>query len=69
MNAITSLDAFGLSPAIDTVLAAIVRDLDLPKEAGIALFVIGRSVGWSAHIKEQTEEGRLIRPRVRYIGS
>lgn len=65
MQAISGLEKYGLFPTIDTTLAAIVRDLGLPKEAGISLFVIGRSVGWSAHIKEQAVQGNLIRPRVR----
>ncbi len=33
-----------------------------------ALFSMGRAVGWLAHVQEQRETGRLIRPSARYIG-
>jgi citrate synthase len=32
------------------------------------LFVLSRVAGWSAHIIEQLDNNRLIRPRARYIG-
>ncbi|MDH5670853.1 MAG: citrate synthase [Myxococcales bacterium] len=31
-------------------------------------FAVGRVVGWCAHILEQRQSGRLIRPRLRYVG-
>lgn len=31
-------------------------------------FATGRVVGWCAHIAEQRQSGRLIRPRARYVG-
>ena len=42
--------------------------LGLPRNAGLGLFVIGRTVGWIAHAIEQYESGILIRPRARYLG-
>ena len=33
-----------------------------------SLFLLGRSVGWAAHIVEQVATGALIRPRARYEG-
>ena len=35
---------------------------------GPAIFAIGRSAGWVAHILEQYEAGFVLRPRARFIG-
>jgi citrate synthase len=53
---------------IDFALAALTRALDLPEDAPLALFALGRSVGWVAHAIEQLQTGTLIRPRARYVG-
>lgn len=53
----------GLRPALDFSLATLERQLELPQGAGLAIFAIGRIAGWSAHIFEQRETGKLIRPR------
>ncbi|NAZ80760.1 citrate synthase [Kineococcus sp. R8] len=31
-------------------------------------FAVSRVVGWCAHVLEQTDEGRLVRPSARYVG-
>ena len=36
--------------------------------APLTLFALGRSAGWIAQALEQSAEGRLIRPRARYVG-
>ena len=61
-------DAAGLLPNIDFALAAITRAWRLPKSAPLALFMMGRSIGWAAHAMEQLLTGDLIRPRGRYDG-
>ncbi len=53
----------GLRPGLDFSLATLERQLALPKGAGLAVFAIGRIAGWSAHVFEQRETGKLIRPR------
>jgi citrate synthase len=58
----------GLQPNVDFALAAAATGLGLPQNAALALFVIGRTVGWIAHSIEQYESGTLIRPRARYTG-
>lgn len=52
-----------LKPTLDVALATIERLYGLPRGSGLALFAIGRSVGWIAHATEQQASGLLIRPR------
>jgi citrate synthase len=61
-------DTTGAEPNVDFALVAIERVLGLPAGAAFTLFAVGRVVGWIAHAMEQTRDGRLIRPRARYIG-
>lgn len=66
---IAAVDATtGLKPTIDVALVMVERRHRLPHGAALALFAIGRSVGWIAHAIEQSETGALIRPRARYVG-
>ena len=49
--------------------AAVVLDIaEVPPELAPAMFGCARVAGWSAHILEQLDTGRLIRPSARYIG-
>ena len=58
----------GRTPNIDFALAVLTLSEDLPHEAPLVLFALGRTVGWLAHALEQSESGELIRPRARYVG-
>ncbi|ALL62857.1 citrate synthase [Paraburkholderia caribensis MBA4] len=62
-------DTRAAEPTVDYALAAIERVLGLPAGAAFTLFAVGRVTGWIAHAMEQTSDGRLIRPRARYIGA
>lgn len=55
-------------PNLDFGLATLRQALDLPPGAGLAIFALGRTVGWIAHAIEQYKLDRLIRPRARYTG-
>ncbi len=58
----------GQEPTLDWALVALARRLGLPPGAPLTLFAAGRTVGWIAHALEQRRQGRLIRPRARYVG-
>jgi citrate synthase len=58
----------GRHPNVDFALAAAATALALPRNAALAIFILGRTVGWIAHAIEQYESGILIRPRARYVG-
>lgn len=58
----------GARPTLDYALAAIERVLALPRGAAFTLFAAARVTGWIAHALEQNADGRLIRPRARYVG-
>jgi citrate synthase len=62
------LDLLGERPTVDFGLVTLSRALALPPGGAIALFAIGRTVGWIGHAIEQYGSGSLIRPRARYVG-
>ncbi|WP_321901552.1 citrate synthase family protein [Paraburkholderia tropica] len=62
------METTGARPTLDYALAAIERVLALPRGAAFTLFAAGRVTGWIAHALEQNADGRLIRPRARYVG-
>ena len=75
-RAMTELDAIihaaeetsGQHPNIDLLLAAICHVEALPATPALVMFAAGRLAGWLAHALEQQAEGKLIRPRARYVG-
>lgn len=58
----------GAAPNLDFATVTIEKTLGLPPESALALFLVGRTVGWIAHALEQAATGGLIRPRARYTG-
>jgi len=57
-----------LPPNVDWPCARLYHYLGLPIDLYTPLFVVARIVGWSAHIIEQLDNNRLIRPRAIYNG-
>ncbi|MCB5364872.1 helix-turn-helix domain-containing protein [Pusillimonas sp. CC-YST705] len=60
--------ATGQRPALELGLVAVARALGLPRRGASALWAVGRSVGWVAHVIEQRLAGQMIRPQGRYDG-
>lgn len=58
----------GLIPNIDFALGVTARVLERSALDAVALFALGRTVGWLAHAIEAARSGALVRPRARYVG-
>jgi citrate synthase len=58
-----------LPPNLDWPSARLYHYINLPVSMYTPLFVVSRVSGWCAHIIEQLENNRLIRPRSRYTGA
>ena len=54
-------------PRQEFAIVVLARVLGLPREAAAALFVVGRTAGWVAHVQEQRASGTLLRPRAQFI--
>jgi citrate synthase len=57
-----------LYPNVDYYSAIVLYTLKLDVDMFTPLFAMARITGWSAHIMEQMEDNRLIRPRGNYVG-
>ncbi|TBL75046.1 citrate synthase [Paenibacillus thalictri] len=58
----------GLKPNVDFYSASVYTTLEIPRDLFTPIFAISRLSGWTAHILEQFENNRLIRPRAEYTG-
>ena len=58
----------GLKPNVDFYSASTYTALEIPRDLFTPIFAISRVSGWTAHILEQYENNRLIRPRAEYVG-
>ena len=64
----TMLDRKGIPCNVDFYCATVYGSLGIPLDLYTPLFAIGRVGGWAAHVMEQHENNRLIRPRAEYVG-
>ncbi|AYB42733.1 citrate synthase [Paenibacillus lautus] len=58
----------GLKPNVDFYSASVYTQLGIEHELFTPIFAISRVSGWTAHILEQYEGNRIIRPRAEYTG-
>jgi citrate synthase len=57
-----------LNTNVEFYTALLLRDVGLTPDLFSPAFAIGRTVGWTAHVIEQQDSGRLIRPQSEYNG-
>jgi citrate synthase len=62
------MEAKPLYPNVDFYTASVYSALGLPGDLYTPLFAAARMAGWTAHIREQYADNRLIRPDSEYIG-
>jgi citrate synthase len=64
----TVMEEKPLYPNVDFYTASVYSALQLPPDLYTPLFAASRMAGWTAHIREQYADNRLIRPDSEYIG-
>ena len=57
-----------LDTNVEYYTALLLEALEVPRSAFTALFAVGRTAGWCAHVFEQVKGGRIIRPQSTYVG-
>ncbi len=62
------MDAKGLYPNVDFYAASVYHSLGIPTDLFTCVFAASRVCGWTAHVREQLADNRLIRPESDYIG-
>jgi citrate synthase len=58
----------GLDPNVDFYAAPLLYTLGIPLDLFTPIFATSRIVGWTAHVMEQCENNRLLRPLSQYVG-
>ena len=58
----------GLHPNVDFYAASVYHSLGIPTDLMTPIFAIARMAGWTAHVREQYADNRVIRPDSEYIG-
>lgn len=64
----TVMDEKGLYPNVDFYAASVYGYLGIPTDLFTPVFACSRVSGWTAHVREQYADNRLIRPDHGYVG-
>jgi citrate synthase len=64
----TVMDEKGIYPNVDFYAASVYAYLGIPTDLFTPVFASSRVSGWTAHVREQYADNRLIRPDHAYIG-
>ena len=59
----------GLYPNVDLYSGSVYTQLGIPKDLFTPLFAVSRVAGWTAHVLEEYQDLRLIRPTASYVGA
>jgi citrate synthase len=64
----TTFEQKGLYPNVDLYAAGVYHMLGIPTDLMTPIFSLARMVGWTAHVREQYANNRIIRPGSEYVG-
>ena len=64
----TVMDQKGLYPNVDFYAASVYHTLRIPTDLMTPIFALARMSGWTAHVREQYADNKVIRPASEYVG-